>query len=611
MTCLRFVRMTIPAFVAGVAAFVAAATLAVPGFAQNGRDVGVFRRGEASPASAARKLAVVVGIDDYENLPDLTCAERDAGDMAAELETLGFVVARMRMAGPAGEPKPYTGGAILNQVEKMCKLAEPDGVLLFYFSGHGFEGPDGHNYLCPYGADRTRLSVTGLDLDEVQKRLVNSGVKQRLLVVDMCRNEAGKSGAGEERAFTLRQFEKAQGTGLLFSTAPGSKSFEPVSGMRDDAGGEIKNGLFTHYLLRGLRGEADRGRRAVRDGLVSFREVAYFVSDGLALLAMRRSDLEQTPYLKWDGTAEDVLLRVLPEPVVTPVAEAPPERPAVVPTPTPTPAKPAADVGGRDVSAWGEVLAKSPDPSVVTDAAARQKITASGWPWRVRDKQSGVVLVLVPAGEFMMGSPTGEEHRGREELQHRRVIRQEFYLGETEVTQAQWQRVMGSNPSQFPGSDNPVENVSWDDLQPFLQKTGLRLPSEAEWEYACRAGTTTPFSFGATLATSQANYIGDFIYGPGRKGEYRGKTIAVGALAKNAWGLCDMHGNVKEWCQDLFADYPARGGDERASESSGALRVPRGGSWDSHPGDCRAARRYAEEPTYHSSYVGFRAARTP
>ena len=263
----------------------------------------------------------------------------------------------------------------------------------------------------------------------------------------------------------------------------------------------------------------------------------------------------------------------------------------------------------RDVSAWGVVLARSPG-SAVTDAAVRQKIVASGWPWRVKDKKSGIVLVLIPPGEFMMGSPDWEEGHHRSERQHARVIRKAFYLGETEVTQAQWELAMGANPSPHRRPNNPVDNVSWDDVQPFLQTTGLRLPSEAEWEYACRAGTMTPFSFGATLSTEQANYKGSYTYGSGRRGASRDETVAVGTLGKNAWGISDMHGNVYEWCQDLFGDYPATGGDERASESGGTRRLIRGGSWSWGPSACRAAQRTVKEPASSNGLVGFRAART-
>lgn len=347
-------RSTIASMCSWLCSTVWPLVLVAQSVAQEGRDVGVFGREQVQ--NPARKVALCVGVDDYERLRDLTRAEKDADDVATELESLGFLVTRMRMAGKPGEPKPYTGGAILNQVERVLKHAEPSGIVVFYYSGHGFQGRDGKNYLCPYGTDRAQLEVTGLDLAEVQKRLVASGVKRRLLIVDMCRNQPGKDPGDEP--FTLQQFEKAQGTGLLFSAAPGSLSHEPEGAIRDERGTLIENGLFTHYLLRGLRGEADDGRLARRDGFVTFQEVANFVSDGLARLAMQRADLDQVPWRNWDGTADDVLLRVLPAPSPTPAPVASQPRPEEPARPASAVAQPEAP---NSVSDWADVLRADPD----------------------------------------------------------------------------------------------------------------------------------------------------------------------------------------------------------------------------------------------------------
>jgi sulfatase modifying factor 1 len=170
---------------------------------------------------------------------------------------------------------------------------------------------------------------------------------------------------------------------------------------------------------------------------------------------------------------------------------------------------------------------------------------------------------------------------------------------------------MGSNPSRFTASDAlPVETVSWNDCQEFVRKAGggLRLPSEAEWEYACRAGSTSPFSFGATITPQQANYDGNLPYGGASKGLYREQTVAAGSLPANAWGLHEMHGNVWEWCEDGYAAYPA---DGTAAPAPGAgARVLRGGSWGSYAGYCRAAFRTGIVPVYRSGDVGLRLART-
>lgn len=282
--------------------------LAPDAHAQVDRDVAVFRRDQ--PVPTGRKLAVVVGLDAYESLPPLGFAERDANDMDQELTSLGFLVTRLT---GAGEVKPATKRSVLHRVEEMCREAKKhagDGTLIFYFSGHGFEAADGGVFVCPYATDPGDLPGTALSLEVVQAALVASGVRQRLLIVDMCRSRKGKSG-DDARTMTLARFARAEGTGLLFSTAPGQQSFEPEAGMKDERGHPIQNGLFTHYLLRGLRGEADKGRRSRTDGFISFRELAYFVADGLADLGLQQSALRQVPYLRWDGTSEDVLLRDL------------------------------------------------------------------------------------------------------------------------------------------------------------------------------------------------------------------------------------------------------------------------------------------------------------
>src|SRR5262249_26689915 len=155
----------------------------------------------------------------------------------------------------------------------------------------------------------------------------------------------------------------------------------------------------------------------------------------------------------------------------------------------------------------------------------------------------------------------GEEGRSDDEVQHRVTLTGGFFLGVHQVTQAQWQMVMGSKPSRFKGENLPVERVSWDDCQEFCKRLAerdgkrYRLPTEAEWGYACRAGTATPFPFGETISPDQANYGGYYTYGKGKEGVYRQKTTPVGSFPANAWGLFDMHGNVYEWCEDWYGPY--------------------------------------------------------
>ena len=253
--------------------------------------------------------------------------------------------------------------------------------------------------------------------------------------------------------------------------------------------------------------------------------------------------------------------------------------------------------------AWARISARQ------VEAAARAGVE----PAVEYELGAGVTLrmVLIPAGEFMMGSPDDEEGRfDNEGPVHKVRITTPFYMAVHKTTQAQYERVMDVNPSHFKGSSRPVECVTWELAMEFCNgvrdKGGpeCRLPTEAEWEYACRAGTSTPFHLGGTISTDQANYNGNYTYGNGRKGVYRAETTDVGSFAANAFGLHDMHGNVWEWCQDCFGhDYYANSPtDDPEGPSSGSSRALRGGSWYNSPRLCRAANRGRVNPT--GAYYG-------
>lgn len=223
----------------------------------------------------------------------------------------------------------------------------------------------------------------------------------------------------------------------------------------------------------------------------------------------------------------------------------------------------------------------------------------------------GMKFVWIPPGTFMMGSAKTEKERKDDEIQHRVTLTRGYYMGVYTVTQAQWTQIMGKNPSKFDGANLPVEQVDWNECQEFLKKLReldkkpYRLPTEAQWEYACRAGTTTPFYFGQTLTTDQANFNGKYTYGDGKKGIYREKTMPVGSFPPNAWGLYDMHGNVWQWCQDMFDNYPKESVVDPLG-TTGENRVIRGGSWIDNPLECRSAYRGGSKPTLRHSLVGFR-----
>jgi formylglycine-generating enzyme required for sulfatase activity len=224
-------------------------------------------------------------------------------------------------------------------------------------------------------------------------------------------------------------------------------------------------------------------------------------------------------------------------------------------------------------------------------------------------------LRWIPPGRFWMGSPESEAERGNHETQHRVILSRGFWLADTACTQALWQAVMGGNPSRFKGKERPVERVSWHDVLGFIELLnelapdgGFRLQTEAEWEYACRAGTTTAFWFGEQITPEQVNYNGNYPYAGGRQGKYRQETVDVKALPCNGWGLYQMHGNVWEWCQDWYGAYLSTVEDP-TGPAEGEGRVLRGGGWICNGRLVRSAIRGHDDPGDHSAYFGFRLAR--
>ena len=238
----------------------------------------------------------------------------------------------------------------------------------------------------------------------------------------------------------------------------------------------------------------------------------------------------------------------------------------------------------------------------------------------------GIKLALIPNGTFMMGSPIEEEGADDDEAQHQVTISKDYYLGVTEVTQGQYEKVMGTNPSYFQrrrndeikgsSSNHPVEWVSWADAVEFCKKLSVlpeekkagrvyRLPTEAEWEYACRAGSKTAYSFGESSKS-----LGDYAWFDGNS---NGQTHPVGEKKANAWGLYDMHGNVWEFCSDWYGDYPKGAANDPTGAREGSDRVIRGGSWIILEKFCRSADRrwFPQQPSRRDTIIGFRVALSP
>jgi len=274
------------------------------------------------------------------------------------------------------------------------------------------------------------------------------------------------------------------------------------------------------------------------------------------------------------------------------------------------------------VPPWATLVEASPDPSVVTDANLRAAITATGFAWRVRDTATQIEFVLIPSGTFNMGCSVSQSSgcASDENPVHQVTLTNAFYLGRYEVTQAQWTARMGSNPSGFQSASTqvplaqvpqrPVEKVSWNTVQGFLSQTGMRLPTEAEWEYAYRAGTTTAFHgyTGQLSGTNNDNLLGNIAWFSMNSNS---QTRPVGGKLGNGFGLHDMSGNVWEWVNDWYGSYSADAQTNPQGPASGSYRVLRGGNWSDSSFYCRASDRSSLYPVNAFFFIGFRVARDP
>jgi formylglycine-generating enzyme required for sulfatase activity len=263
------------------------------------------------------------------------------------------------------------------------------------------------------------------------------------------------------------------------------------------------------------------------------------------------------------------------------------------------------------VPSWATVIETQPDPAVVTDAALRAAIVATGLPWRVRDTGTGIEMLLVPPGAFQLGCSQGSNTYPCNQLElpaHAVTITRPYYIGRYEVTQQEWERRTGTNPSNFRGfadsGNRPVDSVTWMAAQSFGTTTGLRLPTEAEWEFACRAGTGTAFYNG----TNDDSTVPNFAWCPANAGD---ETHPVGQLAPNALGFHDMLGNVYEWTSDWFDYYTGNAKIDPTGPIQGTYRVIRGGAWYLDMISVRSSFRIYGNLDGQYPYVGFRVARNP
>ena len=557
------------------------------------------------PPGTEKRVALVMGNARYADRP-LRNPGNDSALMASTLKALGFEV---QVANDVDRRGMLTA---LREFETRARGAD---VALFYFAGHGAQ-VGGANYLIPVGAGiRVENDVPdeAIDASSVLRRIEDSGVKVGLVVLDACRDNP-YPGASRSTARGLARMSAPTGSIVAYATAPGSTA--------EDGTGD--NGTYTAALARhlatpgldikevfdrtaqevervtngkqrpreevGLRGrfallELPAGSGAAAT-LASAAAVSPASPSGSVASATRDEDAERKA---WDvvmrsdtPAAYEAYLRVYPQGRFASIA-----RVALETFRLPV------------AAAQGSATAPASVPGVSAPVAQAGQV--------FKDCAECPEMVVIPGGRFLMGSPESEPLRYRDEGPQRWVDVTRFAMGKFEVTQGQWQAVMGTNPSRFKdcGLNCPVENVSWNDVQEFVrrlnQRTGqsYRLSSEAEWEYAARAGTMTAYSWGDRFDGNRAND--------------GSRTVQVGNYPANAFGLHDMHGNVWEWVQDVWHDSYAGAPSDGSAWMTGGdqlRRVLRGGSWGGTPQYLRSADRDGGAPDGRYDITGFRIART-
>jgi len=606
-----------------------------------------------------KNWAITIGINGYRNLQRLNYAKRDAESVRDYFhQDLRFE--QIYHFSDDSPPIPQDFGDALDSHPTFATLRrflrvrfeEPflraGDNLWFFFAGHGVRYED-RDYLMAIDGDPGDVISTAISLHYVTERLRRCGADNVVLLIDACRSTSGRRdgvGVGEE---------KQQGVITLFSCSPRESSYEIE---------ELQQGAFTHALLASLRLEGEgncatverlyhRLRHTVPELSQRYqkpRQTPYgFIEPPTKLhliLLPRQATLSDIQTLKMDAyraetrqelaQAKQLWLRVLAvsgadsEAVegierlarvsATPIAPPPPvpQVPSVVPSrsgQTPPAAPPKPPTFTFDV--------------ITVDAQGREtsrKQRQAEYFTKELGKGVRLDMVSVPGGSFQMGSPKQEAERRDSESPQHLVKVAAFWMGKYPVTQSQWRVVaalpkvqhdLNPDPAKFKGNDRPVENVNWLEAVEFCDrlsaktKQPYRLPSEAEWEYACRAGTITPFHFGETITPDLANYDGNYTYGSGPEGKYREQTTDVGSFPANALGLYDMHGNVWEWCLDQwhnnYEGAPIDGSPWIIdNDNHSHFRLIRGGSWVNYPWDCRSAFRIAYSPGYRDGIFGFR-----
>jgi formylglycine-generating enzyme required for sulfatase activity len=590
------------------------------------------------PAHAEKRIALLIGNQGYADaVGPLKNPHNDIAVVGRALEEVGFTLLKPLKDGSRDD--------ILFQVHDLAarlRKAGPGAIGFLYYTGHGV-AVAGDNVLIPTNARATtdaELNVRGVKLADVVDILKgNAPDAVHFLVLDACRNNIrGQKGA---KGFAPINDQRT-GVVLAFATAAGETASDEGA-----AGGPyalalaeeiVKPGRNDQAVFNAVRTRvvaATRGQTPwTHDGLIGervvFKAAATSVPQASAVTLPQLNEAERMWALVKDSKNQSILEAYIRQfgdalPFYGALARArldelKREQAALAPPPpTPTKPQPATAVTPLRPSSRCDGV------EAVVGGERRCLKAKDGF----KDCDTCPEMVVVPAGDFMMGSPPGEEGRLNDEgPQHKVRIAKPFAVGKYEVTFAEWDACVSTGGCRYSPRDyyqswgrgrRPVFHVSWEDIAgeflPWLSRStgqAYRLLSEAEWEYAARAGTTTPFSTGRTITSSQANFDGSQSYGGGARDRYRRQTLEVGSFAPNAFGLHDMHGNVAEFVEDCYRDdyavVPADG--SAVTSASCNRRVLRGGSWSNLPGDVRSASRSSLAAGNRQFNVfGFRVAR--
>lgn len=617
-----------------------------------------------------KNFAICIGVNKYNYLKNLGFAKRDAELMKdyflkeANFEKVYYfaedALPIKQDYGNDLEASPhFTNLMRFLRIRFEKPFLSSGDNFWFFFAGHGLRYQE-RDYLMPGDADPGNVGQTSISINYVAERLRCCGAGNVILFIDACRDQGCRNGLGIGS-------ERPKGVITIFSCSPNESSYEIE---------ELRQGSFTHVLLTAFRLQGEENCATVErldDYLLNnvpalnqkyrkpsqtpYTIVEPRIKSHFVLLPKQATDLdililkEDAKDAELEGNfeqAEDLWKRVL--------AIQPSDQSAFkgleriwsnsrLKNVKPEAKKPRDLETGTDVTLHtnsDDGLKPNLSPSTSTSSSRLSvqivRLNDKGEELEYRKNQVicyvedlgsrvSLELVSISGGSFLMGSLQGERGRTkREEPQHNVVIKP-FWLGRYPITQIQWNAVsflpkvnqeLETNPANFKGKDRPVECVSWCEAIEFCERlsryTGrkYRLPSESEWEYACRATTTTPFHFGETIRTAEANYHGDYRYGHGSSGEYRQSTNVVQEFTyTNIFGLSDMHGNVLEWCQDVWHEnYNGAPTDGIAWTTGGdsSSRVTRGGSWSSDPIACRSAYRNQANINCQDDALGFRVA---